>query len=86
MLLAQGSPLVAGSTVEPSMTKTRIKVARSFMHQGKPQPVGTVLEVSASLATELVAMGKATKYDPPAKPAPRAPKVEAPKEPKNDLE
>lgn len=81
MLSAKGSALVAGSTTSTIMQKTQhVKVVRAFMHHGKPQPAGAVVEVSEGVARELVAMNKAVNYEPKAKPAPRPAEVDAPKE------
>lgn len=79
VMLSAGSSLVAGSvTGAEAMANQSIKVARPFWFGGKQRFAGTVFEVPATAAAELVAMGKATKCDPQpaAKPAPR---VEAPK-------
>jgi hypothetical protein len=81
VMLSAHSALVAGSiTAEDAMKKQTIKVTRGFLYQGKPLASGSIVEVDAELARELVAMGKATKCDPPAKPAPRAPRVDTPKD------
>jgi hypothetical protein len=73
MLTAAGSPLVAGSG-QATMDKppVRIVVERSFLYQGKSQAKGAILDVPPALASELVWMGKATKYVPPPKPTPKA--------------
>lgn len=87
MMSAAGSALVAGSIAPSTMGKTQhIKVVRSFLHQGKAVAVGSVVEVPVAVARELVAMNKAITCEPEAKPAPRAAKVEPPKEAKNDLQ
>lgn len=78
VMLSANSALVAGSvTGEQDMASQSIKVVRPFWFGGKAYQAGAVLQVPANAAAELVAMGKATKYDPPPKPAP---KVEPPKE------
>lgn len=63
------------------MANQQIKVVRPFWFGGKQRQAGTVFDVPAGAAAELVAMGKATKYDPPPLPKP-APRVEPPKETK----
>lgn len=78
VMLSANSAIVAGSvTGEQPMANQQIKVVRPFWFFGKQQFAGTVLEVPAVAAAELVAMGKATKYNHPPK---TAPKVETPKE------
>jgi len=79
--LSANSVLVAGSaTGEQDMANQQIKVVRPFWFGGKQRFAGTVVDVPAGAAAELVAMGKATKCDPlPPKPAPR---VEPPKDAK----
>lgn len=77
MLSAIGSALVAGSTPERNMATRRIKVLRAFYIAGKAQAVGALIECNASLASELIAVGKAEAVAPePAAPAP-APASEA---------
>ena len=54
------------------MANQQVKVVRPFWFGGKQHFAGSVVEVPAGAAAELVAMGKATKHDaPPPKPAPR---------------
>lgn len=80
VMLSANSALVAGSVAgEQDMANQQVKVARPFWFGGKQHFAGAVVEVPAGVAAELVAMGKATKYDPPPKPAPR---VETPKDDK----
>ena len=81
VMLSANSVLVAGSVAEDKdMANQSIKVVRPFWFGGKQRFAGTVVEVPASAAAELVAMGKATKCDPlPPKPAQR---VEPPKDAK----
>ena len=77
VMLSAGSALVAGSvTGEQPMANQSIKVVRPFWFYGKQHFAGSVIEVPAVAAGELLAMGKAVKCDPPPKPAPR---VETPK-------
>jgi hypothetical protein len=78
VMLSAASALVAGSVAgEQSMANQQIQVVRPFWFGGKAHQAGTVIEVPAAAAAELLAMGKAKKCDPPLpKPAP-APKVEA---------
>lgn len=70
------------------MANQQIKVVRPFWFGGKQRQAGTVFDVPAGAAAELVAMGKATKYDPPPKaqpkpePKPEPVKIEPPKESK----
>ncbi len=71
------------------MTTQSIKVVRPFWFGGKQRQAGTVFDVPAGAAAELVAMGKATKHDlQPTKPAPKPEpkpepaKIETPKESK----
>ena len=80
MLLARGSGLVAGSTAAAAMANTHVKVVRSFLLDGKPTKVGSVIEIPGNTAAELIAMGKAEKHEPKAKAEAPAPKVDAPKE------
>lgn len=71
MLSAIGSPLVAGSAASPMATK-HVEVIRSFYLAGAAQSVGSVIEVDAKFAVELVASNKAKIVD-----APKPVKVEA---------
>lgn len=74
------SSLVAGSLSSGIvMATTTIKVLRSFLLDGKPTKVGSVVEVDGSLAAELVFMRKAV---PAAKPVPRAAAVKVADQPK----
>ena len=80
VMLSANSVLVAGSVAgDKDMVNQSIKVVRPFWFFGKQQFAGTVLNVPAAAAVELIAMGKATKCDPPPKQAAR---VEQPKEEK----
>ncbi|MBK9704788.1 MAG: hypothetical protein IPO75_15845 [Betaproteobacteria bacterium] len=80
VMLSANSVLVAGSVAgEPPMANQQIKVVRPFWFGGKQRQAGTVFDVPAGAAAELVAMGKAVKHEPPPKPAPR---VEPPKDEK----
>lgn len=66
MLAASGSPLVAGTRAQPPMKTVQIQVTRAFLIGGKPQAVGTVVEVPAPLAAELVSANKAERVAAPA--------------------
>ncbi len=71
VMLSAASALVAGSVAgDPNMPKQFVKVARPFWFNAKAHQAGAVLEVPATAAAELVAMGKATLCDPPPKPQP----------------
>lgn len=50
------------------MSQVKVKVLRAFRIGGEPQDVKKVIEVSPSLAAELIANGKAEKFVPRAKP------------------
>jgi hypothetical protein len=65
VLLAAGSPLVAGGAVSEMKTQT-IKVVRAFFVDGKVQPVGAVIDVPAWVAAEAVYCGKAVRTEKPA--------------------
>lgn len=77
MLSAANSYLVAGSLETHAMKTQWVKVLRSFLIEGKPQPVGKEIEVSALFAAELRSAKKAEFCDPP-KPAAKAEPVKAP--------
>jgi hypothetical protein len=82
-MLSANSVLVAGSVAgEQSMANQKVKVVRPFWFHGKQQFAGSVVEVPAAAAAELVAMGKATKYDAPPPQPKAAPRVETPKDSK----
>lgn len=74
MLSAIGSPLVAGGTA-PQMQSVHIRVVRAVFHEGKPLPVGAVVEIPRSAAAGIVASGKAVFTDPPAPPPTPEPTV-----------
>lgn len=61
--------------------RLHIRVIAGFQIQGRqPAEVGEVLEVSRSLATELISGGKAVQCDPPKVPEPvPEPKAKEPK-------
>jgi hypothetical protein len=82
-MLSANSALVAGSVAgDKSMANQKIQVVRPFWFFGKQHFAGAVLEVPAAAAGELVAMGKATKYDAPPPQPKAAPRVEPPKDSK----
>lgn len=54
------------------MSKRSIKVERGFYIERKPQKVGDVIEVGAAFAKELVDARKASFYEPPVVPEPKA--------------
>jgi hypothetical protein len=63
MLSAANSGLVAGSVTPTTMDKDiEVKVVRAFLVGGKPQPVGAVVKLPASIANEVLGMGKAVRY------------------------
>ena len=79
--LSANSALVAGSAAAADMKTQTVKVLRSFLYQGRPLAVGSVVEVPSATAGELFAMGKAVKCDPlPPKPSPRPPRIEVKKD------
>lgn len=68
VMLSAASALVAGSVAgdEDMANKTQfVKVVRPFWYGGRAYQAGSLVEVSAASAIELVAMGKATKAEPP---------------------
>ena len=80
-MLSANSALVAGSVAAGDAMNVKVQVVRPFWSGGKPHQADAVIEVSEFSALELIAMGKAKKYDPPspkAKPAPV--RVDPPKE------
>lgn len=81
MLSAKGSSLVAGGAAQSDMEKPiTVKVERAFMYQGQPVPAGTVIELPATIAWEVIGMGKASRYVAPAAP----PATDAPEDPTED--
>ncbi len=58
----------------------RVRVARSFYHQGQPLKVGAEVDLPRPVALEAIATNKATRADAPA-PAAAAPKAK-PADPK----
>jgi hypothetical protein len=64
VLLAAGSPLVAGASPEEGMPREipmlKVRVERAFYYQGVAHPVGALLVVPEVFATDLVAGRKAT--------------------------
>jgi hypothetical protein len=53
-------------TANPMAATKHVRVERAFFIAGQPQKVGSVVEVSAQFAAELVATLKAVVVDPPA--------------------
>ena len=83
MLSAVSSALIAGSVPhDMAQAPQHVRVLRSFLCNGKPTKVGTVIEVSASTAAELVYMRKAEIVVPAPKPAAPQPKPEPAKDAK----
>ena len=75
MLSAKSSGLVAGSTAQPTMDKViKIKVERPFYFERKVLAKGSIVDLPAAIASEVIGMGKAVKYTAP---PPKAEKVEA---------
>lgn len=66
MLSTANTPMVSGMRFAPMKT-VRVKVLRPFLMKGEPQPIGTVLEVDAALAGELLNASKAERVAPPVK-------------------
>ena len=66
MLSAKGSSLVAGAAQTNMDQPITVKVDRAFMFKGAPVPVGTVITLPASIAWEVIGMGKAGRYMAPA--------------------
>jgi hypothetical protein len=64
MLSTANTPLVVGGVASP-MTTRWVKVVRSFFHQGKPIPVGEVVELPRWVAAEALFCGKAVKAEKP---------------------
>lgn len=82
MLLAAGSPLVAGSGVETHMSTQRIKVIRPFRLDGKSVAKDMEIEVPMSFAIELRSANKAEFIEPKPEPKPEPAPSKAEAEPK----
>ena len=77
MLQSAKSPLVAGAVQAPA-AGVRITTTRQFFYRRDLVRIGTELEVSRSLAAELVGSGKAVFSLPPVVPEPPASVPEPP--------
>lgn len=69
MLSAIGSPLVAGSVAQSIPMARKIEVTRPLYLNREVQKVGSILEVSQSLAHDLVTSQKAKYVEAQAAPA-----------------
>ena len=79
MLSTVGNPLVAGAAPTPMATRF-IKVLRAFYFQNAVQSVGSVIEVPALFAAEVIHSNKAAPCEPPK----AEPKAEPTPEPEAD--
>jgi hypothetical protein len=77
---AGGSVLVNGATARMNSEPMKVKILRGFYHKGEALPVGAIVDLPASLATEMITYRKCVVVE-----AEEEPKRKAKKE-KSDAE